>query len=63
MNYLLYGTEKFLIDKEIKNIINKHKIEDINISKYDLEINPKKPSLSIKEGAGVFVISDVIGFS
>ena len=31
--------------------------------KYDLEINPKKPSLSIKEGAGVFVISDVVGFS
>ena len=39
MNYLLYGTEKFLIDNELKNIINKHGIEDINISKYDLEIN------------------------
>ena len=39
MNYLLYGTEKFLIDKEIKNIINKNNIEEINISKYDLEIN------------------------
>ena len=39
MNYLLYGTENFLIDKEIKNIINKHGIEDINISKYDLEYN------------------------
>lgn len=39
MNYLLYGTEKFLIDKEIKNIINKHNIEEINISKYDLELN------------------------
>ena len=39
MNYLLYGTEKFLIDKEIKNIINKHGIEEINISKYDLETN------------------------
>ena len=23
MNYLLYGTEKFLIDKEVKNIISK----------------------------------------
>ena len=42
MNYLLYGTEKFLLNKEIKNIINKHKIEDINISKYDLEINSIK---------------------
>lgn len=39
MNYLLYGTESFLIDKEIKNIINKNNIEDINISKYDLELN------------------------
>lgn len=39
MNYLLYGTEKFLIDKEIKNIINKNNIEEINISKYDLELN------------------------
>ena len=39
MNYLLYGTEKFLIDKEVKNIINKSGIEEINISKYDLELN------------------------
>lgn len=39
MNYLLYGTELFLIDKEIKNIINKNNIEAINISKYDLEVN------------------------
>ena len=39
MNYLLYGTEKFLINDEIKKIINKYKIESINISKYDLEIN------------------------
>ena len=39
MNYLLYGTERFLIDKEIKNIISKHNISEISISKYDLEIN------------------------
>ena len=39
MNYLLYGKERFLIDKEIKNIINKNNIEEIDISKYDLEIN------------------------
>lgn len=42
MNYLLYGTEKFLIDKEIKNIISKHKINDIDISKYNLEVNSIK---------------------
>lgn len=39
MNYLLYGTEKYLIDKEIKNIIDKNKFNDFNISKYDLEEN------------------------
>ena len=39
MNYLLYGKELFLIDKEVKNIINKNNIEEINISKYDLELN------------------------
>ena len=39
MNYLLYGKELFLIDREVKNIINKNNIEEINISKYDLEIN------------------------
>lgn len=39
MNYLLYGKESFLIDKEIKNIINKNKIDELNISKYDLEVN------------------------
>lgn len=39
MNYLLYGTERFLIDKQIKSIINKEKIDYINITKYDLEIN------------------------
>lgn len=42
MNYLLYGTERFLIDNEIKNIINKKAIEQINISKYDLEVNTLK---------------------
>jgi DNA polymerase-3 subunit delta len=36
MVYLLYGTENYLIEKEIHNIINKCNIEDINISKYDL---------------------------
>ena len=39
MNYLLYGKEMFLIEKEVKNIINKNNIEEINISKYDLELN------------------------
>lgn len=37
MNYLLYGLENFFIDKEIKNIINNGKFDDISISRYDLE--------------------------
>lgn len=45
MNYLLYGTERFLIDNELKNIINKGSFESINISKYDLEINTIKEIL------------------
>ena len=37
MNYLLYGLENFFIEKEIKNIINNGKFDDISISRYDLE--------------------------
>ena len=37
MNYLLYGLENFFIDKELKNIINNGKFDDISISRYDLE--------------------------
>lgn len=37
MIYLLLGTEEFLIEQEIKNIIKKTKIEKINISRYNLE--------------------------
>lgn len=37
MIYLLYGTEDFLIEQEIKNIIKKTKIDKMNISRYNLE--------------------------
>lgn len=37
MNYLFYGTEQYLIDLEIKKIIDKTKINQINIIKYDLD--------------------------
>ena len=37
MVYLFYGLEQFLIDNEIKKIIEKNKIDEFNISKYDLE--------------------------
>lgn len=36
MLYLLYGTEEYLIKKEVNKIIQKNKIDEINISKYDL---------------------------
>ena len=45
MNYLLYGTEPFLIEQELKKIIKKHKIEDISITKYDLSIDSLKAIL------------------
>lgn len=38
MIYLLYGSEKYLIDKEIKNIIEQNKIDTINVNSYDLNI-------------------------
>ena len=60
MNYLLYGTEKFLIDKEIKNIINKHKIEEINISKYDLDVNTIKEILDDATTVSLFSSNKLI---
>ena len=39
MIYLLYGSEKFLIDKEIKNIIEQNNIDTININSYDLNFH------------------------
>lgn len=42
MNYLLYGEEEYLINKEIEKIIKKEKIEDLGISNYDLEIDSIK---------------------
>lgn len=39
MNYLLYGEEEYLIDKELEKIIKKEKIDDIGISNYDLQID------------------------
>ena len=37
MIYLLYGTNEFLIKREIKKIISENKIENIDISNYNLE--------------------------
>lgn len=37
MVYLFYGLEEFLIDKEIKKILNDNQIDDYSINEYDLE--------------------------
>lgn len=42
MNYLLYGTESFLVEQEIKKIISKYAIDEISITKYDLSIDSLK---------------------
>ena len=39
MLYLLYGTENYLIKKEIDKILNTNSIEKINVSEYNLEID------------------------
>ena len=37
MTYVFYGTEEFLIKKELNKIKEKYNIDDISISSYDLE--------------------------
>ena len=39
MTYILYGIEEFLIKREIHKIKEKNKIDDINISTYNLEVS------------------------
>lgn len=60
MNYLLYGTERFLIDKEVKNIINKGVFDDMSISKYDLEINTLNEILEDANTISLFSTSKLI---
>lgn len=43
MNILLYGSEQFLIDQEIKKILGKNKVDNISVTKYDLTENSLKP--------------------
>lgn len=45
MIYVLYGTDAFLLQKEIKKIIEQHKIEDLSISHYDMETESLKAIL------------------
>ncbi len=52
MMYLLYGTEKFLIDKEIKKISNN--IELININTYDLNVDHLNKAIEDSETISLF---------
>ena len=45
MIYALYGNEKFLINEEIKAVINKNEISKLNINTYDLLNNSLKDIL------------------
>ncbi len=60
MNYLLYGEERYLIDKELKNIIDSKNIEDINISKYNLEENTIKEILEDAQTVSLFSSNKLI---
>ena len=42
MNYLLYGEENFLIEKEIEKIVKKSKLGEESIINYDLELDSIK---------------------
>ena len=54
MNYLLYGSNKFLIDKEIDNIIKKHSIDSLNISNYDLSTDSIKNIIEDADTTSLF---------
>lgn len=69
MIYLLYGTIDFLINQELNNIINKEKIDDISISKYNLEVDnintiiKDASSMSLFEEKKLIVVYNSIIFS
>lgn len=42
MIYVLYGLEDYLINREIKKIINDNKIDELSVERYDLSITPLK---------------------
>lgn len=54
MLYLLYGTENYLIKKEINKILESNSIEKINVSEYNLEIDNFKDILEDAETISMF---------
>ena len=54
MLYLLYGTENYLIKKEINKILEFNSIDEINISEYNLEVDNFKDILEDVETISMF---------
>ena len=54
MVYLLYGTEHYLIRKEISKIIESNNIDNINISEYNLEIDSFRDIIDDAETISMF---------
>ena len=54
MLYLLYGTENYLIKKEIDKILNANSIEKINVSEYNLEIDNFKDIIEVANTISLF---------
>ena len=59
MMYVFYGLESFLIEKEVKKILKEHKIEDINLSTYNLEEESLKEV--IEDASMISLFSDQKG--
>jgi len=60
MIYLLYGIQKFLINKKIKEIININKIDKYNIDYFDLEKNSLKEIIESANTISLFSDKKVI---
>lgn len=60
MIYLLYGTENYLIKKEINKILETNSIEEINISEYNLEIDSFKDIIEDANTISLFADKKVI---
>ena len=66
MIYLLYGNENFLIEQELKKIIKKTKIDNYNISKYNLleesilNVIDDANTISLFEDKTVIIITNLI---
>lgn len=60
MVYILYSLEKFLIGKEINSIKEKNKIDDINISVFDLNQNSIQDILDDAETFSMFADKKMI---